>query len=353
MLTTLRLSHFRCYGSLKWDIPAEGAVLLGSNAQGKTSLIEALCFALTLHSPRSARPERLVQEGFGAFGISLDTARGNRRLVWENRRLSMRRNGAECKDYADYLSESTPVIWLGNGDMALVQGSAEERRRFLDFLGTQWHPAYRDALHAYRKVLKSRNALLRNPRRSRAVLSSYAALLAQHGEIIMQLREMLLSRLIPHVAHHHRSISGGDEAVQLQYSPAAALPLAAAIHGALEQDERVGFTTVGPHRDDFLLKINGRAAAEYASEGQQRTLATALLLAQCSLLQEETGQPPILLIDDIFGELDPARRQALLHMLPESSQIFITTTHLDWLRDSRSPLPICRVENGGTRWEQT
>ncbi len=353
MLTTLRLSHFRCYGSLKWDIPAEGAVLLGSNAQGKTSLIEALCFALTLHSPRSARPERLVQEGFGAFGISLDTARGNRRLVWENRRLSMRRNGAECKDYADYLSESTPVIWLGNGDMALVQGSAEERRRFLDFLGSQWHPAYRDALHAYRKVLKSRNALLRNPRRSRAVLSSYAALLAQHGEIIMQLREMLLSRLIPHVAHHHRSISGGDEAVQLQYSPAGALPLAAAIHGALEQDERVGFTTVGPHRDDFLLKINGRAAAEYASEGQQRTLATALLLAQCSMLQEETGQPPILLIDDIFGELDPARRQALLHMLPESSQIFITTTHLDWLRDSRSPLPICRVENGGTRWEQT
>lgn len=352
MLTALRLSHFRCYGSLKWDIPAEGAIILGGNAQGKTSIMEALCFALTLHSPRSVRPERMVQEGFSAFGISLDTARGTRRLIWENRKLAMRLNGADCRDYADYLAESTPLIWLGNGDMALVQGSAEERRRFMDFLGTQWHPAYRVALHTYRKALKSRNALLRNPRRSRAVLNSYAELLAQHGEIIMQLREMLLSRLIPHVVHHHRSISGGDEAVQLQYCPAAKLPLAAAIHQALEQDERIGFTTVGPHRDDFLLQINGRAAAEYASEGQQRTLATSLLLAQSSLLQEETGQPPILLIDDIFGELDPARRQALLHMLPDCSQIFITTTHLDWLRDSRSPLPICRVENGSTRWEQ-
>ncbi len=352
MLTTLRLSHFRCYGSLKWDIPAEGAVLLGSNAQGKTSLLEAICFALTLHSPRAARADRMVQEGFGAFGISLDSERGNRRIVWENRRLSLRLNGADAEDYAHYLSDTLPVTWLGNGDMVLVQGAAEERRRFLDFLGTQWHPGYRDALLAYRKALKSRNALLRHPRRNTAVLRSYAELLAKHGEILVQLRDMLLARLIPHVAHHHRLISGGEETVRLQYAPSCRAPLAAAIHAALPNDERAGYTTIGPHRDDFLLSIGGRSAAEYASEGQQRTLATALLLAQCSLLQEETGQPPILLIDDIFGELDPARRRALLSSLPEESQVFITTTHLDWLRDSPCPLPICQVENGSTRWKQ-
>lgn len=344
MLTTLRLSHFRCYGSLKWDIPAEGAVLLGSNAQGKTSLLEALCFALTLHSPRTNRADRMVQEGNTAFGISLDTEHGNRRLLWENRRLSLRLNGADAPDYAAYLSDALPVTWLGNGDMALVRGPAEERRRFLDFLGTQWHPGYRDALLAYRKALKSRNALLRHPGRSAAVLRSYAELLAQHGEILIQLRDMLLARLIPHVAHHHRLISGGEEAVSLQYLPSCRPPLAAAINAARSTDERAGYTTLGPHRDDFSLNISGRPAAEYASEGQQRTLATALLLAQCSLLQEETGQPPILLIDDIFGELDPARRRALLSSLPEESQVFITTTHLDWLRDSPCPLPVCSVE---------
>ena len=346
MLTTLRLSHFRCYGSLKWDIPAEGAVLLGSNAQGKTSLLEAICFALTLHSPRTAKIDRMVQEGQTSFGISLDTEQGNHRLVWQNRRLSMRLHGAECSDYASYLHTPLPVTWLGNGDMALVQGAAEERRRFLDFLGTQWHPGYRDALLAYRKALKSRNALLRHPRRSSVALRSYAELLAQHGEILIRLREMLLERLIPHVAHHHRLISGGEEQIHLQYAPSATPPLAEAINRAQENDERTGYTTVGPHRDDFILSISRRSAAEYASEGQQRTLATALLLAQGSLLQEETGQAPILLIDDVFGELDPARRRALLSILPPESQVFITTTHLDWLRDSPCPLPICQVKNG-------
>ena len=350
MLTTLRLSHFRCYGSLKWDIPAEGAVLLGSNAQGKTSLLEAICFALTLHSPRSSRTDRMVQEGYDSFGISLDTEQGNHRLLWQNRRLSMRLHGTECPDYAAYLSSPLPVTWLGNGDMALVQGGAEERRRFLDFLGTQWHPGYRDALLAYRKALKSRNALLRNPRRSTPALRSYAELLAQHGEILIRLRKMLLARLIPLVAHHHRLISGGEELISLQYAPSTTPPLAEAINRAQETDERTGYTTVGPHRDDFILNISHRSAAEYASEGQQRTLSTALLLAQCSLLQEETGQAPILLIDDIFGELDPARRRALLSILPEESQVFITTTHLDWLHDTPCPLPICQVENGSTRW---
>lgn len=350
MLTTLRLSHFRCYGSLKWDIPAEGAVLLGSNAQGKTSLLEALCFALTLHSPRSARPDRMVQAGFPSFGISLDTDRGNRRMVWENRRLSLRMNGADCRDYAAYLSDALPVTWLGNADMALVQGAAEERRRFLDFLGTQWHPGYRDALLAYRKALKSRNALLRHPRRSHAALRSYAGLLAHHGEVLMQLRTMLLARLTPHVAHHHHLIAGGEELVELYYAPSTQSSLADSIEQALEADERAGFTTVGPHRDDFVLHIAQRPAADFASEGQQRTLATALQLAQGSLLHEETGQAPILLIDDIFGELDPTRRRALLGILPEDSQVFITTTHLDWLRDTPCPLPICQVENGKAKW---
>ena len=347
MLTTLRLSHFRCYGSLKWEIPAEGAVLLGANAQGKTSLMEAICFALTLHSPRAAKPERMVQEGYTNFGIALESEWGSRRLLWENRRLSLKTDGIVCRDFADYLTDSQPLIWLGNGDMALVQGAAEDRRRFLDFLGTQWHPEYRDALLAYRKALKSRNVLLRHPRRSHAALNSYAELLARYGECLIRLRAMLIQRLIPHVVHHHRRISGGEELVHLEYRPCAEPPLAESIRAALSTDERCGYTTIGPHRDDFSLLISGRRAADYASEGQQRTLATALLLAQSSLLHEETGQPPILLIDDIFGELDPTRRKALLGMLPAESQIFITTTHLDWLRDSPCPLPIYHIEAGG------
>lgn len=344
MLTTLRLSNFRCYSTLRWSIPAEGAVLLGANAQGKTSLMEAICFALTLHSPRATRLDKLVRQGQPHFGISLETEEGTRRLVWSERRLNMQVNGAERRDYNDYLADTCPVTWLANSDMALVNGPAEERRRYLDFLGSQWHPVYRQSLQAYRKALKSRNALLRHPRRSHATLRSYAELLARHGEIIMQLRRRLLERLLPHVAHHHHGISSGSEQVQLNYTPSATLSLADELERSLEADERAGFTTVGPHRDDFQLLIGGMSAAEFASEGQQRTLAIALQMAQGALLQEETGKSPILLIDDIFGELDTARRRSLLSLLPAESQVFITTTTLDWIGDMPLVLPVLRIE---------
>lgn len=343
MLTTLRLSNFRCYSTLRWSIPAEGAVLLGANAQGKTSLMEALCFALTLHSPRATRLDKLVKQGEKSFGISLETHDGTRRLLWQARKLQLHVNGAERKDYNDFLADTYPVTWLANSDMNLVNGASEDRRRYLDFLGTQWHPVYRQALQAYRKALKSRNALLRNPRRSAATLRSYAHLMSQHGEILMQLRHQLIERLQPHVAHYHRSISAGIEHVQLAYNPSCSENLEEAMEASMDTDIRMGHTTVGPHRDDFSLFIENMAAAEFASEGQQRTLAIALQMAQGGMLQEETGKAPILLIDDIFGELDTTRRRALLNVLPTDAQIFITTTTLEWLGDMQINLPVVNI----------
>ena len=341
MLTSLRLRHFRCYGSLRWEIPEPGALLLGENAQGKTSLIEAVCVALSLHSPRAGRLNKLAQHGCSDFGISLDTDTGTRRLVWEPRRLDMSVDGVARKDYTDYLADAPPVVWLGNKDMALVTGAAEQRREYLDFLGSQWHPEYRAHLLAYRKALKSRNLLLRHPHPHAEALRSYARVLAGHGEVLLALRCQLLELLAPHITQLHGRIAAQrQEGVELRYVPSTPLPLEEALQGCLEADLRAGFTTLGPHRDDLELCINGAAAAAYASEGQQRTLAIALILAQAGLLSVETGQAPVLLIDDIFGELDPARRQALLGALPEDSQTFITTTHLHWLEDTPLPLPV-------------
>ncbi len=343
MLVTLRLRNFRCYPVLRWEAPPEGAILLGANARGKTSLLEAVCFALTLHSPRASRMEKLASHGTSDFGISLDTELDTRRLVWEQRRLSMMVNGAPRRDYADYMADAPPVTWLGNKDIALVSGPAEERRRYLDFLGAQWHPAYRESLQAYRKALKSRNALLRHPRHTRTTLASYAALLAKHGAVLMELRRELIHLLQPHVAEQHLRMSGSQELVGLEYVPSTAEPLEAALAATIEADERAGCTTMGPHRDELLLTIAGRAANDFASEGQQRTLATALQLAQSSLLHVETGRAPLLLIDDVFGELDPTRRKALLSSLPAEAQVFITTTHLDWLGGAAAPLPVVDI----------
>ncbi len=345
MLNALRLRNFRCYTTLNWNIPAEGALLLGSNAQGKTSLLEAICFALTLHSPRTGKLDKLATHGSADFGVSLSTDTDTRKLLRQQRKLSLSVNGAPRRDYTDYLADALPVVWLGNTDIALVTGGAEERRSYLDFVGAQWHPAYRTALLEYRKALKSRNLLLRNPRHTAATLRSYATLLARHGEVLISLRSQLLELLHPHIRRYHSGISARGENVNLAYSPAAQPPLLPAYEQAVEADIRAGFTTIGPHRDDFSLLVDGAPAADFASEGQQRTLATALVLAQAGLLQVETGRAPILLIDDIFGELDPERRKALLALLPEDSQIFITTTHLDWLGTAPAPLPVINISD--------
>lgn len=347
MLVSLRLRNFRCYPALQWQVPAEGALLLGENAQGKTSLIEAVCVALSLHSPRTGRLNRLAHHGCGEFGISLDTDADTRRLVWAPRRLEMSVDGMPRRDYAEYLADAPPVVWLGNKDMALVAGAAEQRRDYLDYTGSQWHPEYRAHLLAYRRALKSRNLLLRHPRPQEGALRSYARVLAEHGEALLLLREQLVSLLAPHIAQHHERIAGArQETVQLRYERSCRLPLAEALEQSLETDRRTGVTSVGPHRDDVVLCVNGAPAAAYASEGQQRTLAIALILAQASLLHTETGQAPVLLIDDVFGELDPARRQALLATLPEESQTFITTTHLHWLGGAELPLPVQTIAGG-------
>ncbi len=343
MLRTLRLRHFRCYQALNWDIPAEGALLFGNNAEGKTSLMEAICFALTLHTPRAHKLDRLAMHGQSDFGISLTTQSDTRRITWQNRKLNMQVNGVVRRDFNEYLADSLPVVWLGNGDISLVTGGADERRNYLDFLGTQWHPGYRSALREYKKALKSRNLLLRNPRHSAATLRSYAAVLSRYGEVLVTLRRQLLTLLLPHISEYHTRISDGAEQVRLCYTPSTELPLEQALEQSTATDERLGFTTMGPHRDDFSLQIAGVSAADYGSEGQQRTLATAMVLAQAGLLQVEIGRAPILLIDDIFGELDPNRRKALLNLLPADSQIFITTTHLDWLGTAPAPLPVIRI----------
>lgn len=337
LLQNLRLHAFRCFASLDWSIPARGALILGDNAQGKTSLLEALCFALRLDSPRAPRAETLVRHGSQRFGILLATHRETRRVVWEGGRADLRLDNSPCASPAEYLAGAPSAVWFGNGDIAVIRGNAEERRRRLDFLGPQWHPGYRGELARYRHALRSRNALLKQRRADAAALRSFTQTTAEYGERVVAMRRRLLDLLLPHLHAAHRRIAGREEPIGLIYRPSTERPLEEAMLASLDEDRRLGFTRYGPHRDDFALLIHGVSAAEFGSEGQQRTLALALQLAHASLLQEETGMPPVLFIDDIFGELDPSRRRAFLAALPSESAAFITTTRDDWNAPKASP----------------
>ncbi|MEG0837365.1 MAG: DNA replication and repair protein RecF [Akkermansia sp.] len=345
MLSQLRLVNFRCYPDLRWTIPPEGAIIVGNNAGGKTSILEAACFLLRLQSPRTSRIAHLIKHEASSFGIRGVIADQTRRLVWNGQKPDLRVNGEPRLDQRDYLTDSYPIVWLGNADLDLVQAGADARRRYLDFLGTQWHPIYREELMRYNRALKSRNHLLKNPSPNQRQLEAYTHTLALHGDKLMQIRADLVRILTPHAIHAFHAIGGNKdnnpvEQFAISYQASCPINLEQTLMSELARDLRYGQTQIGPHRDDLILNIDGMPASQFASEGQQRTIAIALKMAQSSLLREETGRAPIHLIDDVFGELDPSRRLALLQALPNDSQSIITTTHLTWMNGQSSTLPI-------------
>ena len=310
MISRLKLMDFRCYGSFSWQIPQQGAIILGNNARGKTSLLEAVCFLLRLQSPRTVRTGPLVSHGKQSFGIRGELPGQIRRILWAPDAPDLRVNGEPRKDQRSYLADSYPVVWMGNDDLSLVQAGADARRKYMDFLGSQWHPGYRLALFSYRRALKTRNYLLKHRHRDKLQLDAYTRQLALHGTELRNLRANLLALLAPHIALAYRNIGGRQEQVSIAYRASEEGDLYERLCASMDRDIRYGQTQNGPHRDDLDITLNGRNAAQFASEGQQRTTAISMKLAQSSLLTEETGHTPIHLIDDVFGELDPTRRIA-------------------------------------------
>lgn len=345
MLRSLRLADFRCFAALDIDVPEAGAILTGDNAQGKTSVLEAICVLVRLQSPRSHRMGTLARVGgAGGFGIAGDPWGRERRVRSVGQALKLWVDREAVAGRGDYLADGGLLVWMGNEDLDLVRGPGECRRRYLDFIGAQIEPGYRRAWSRYRRVLQAKNVLLKDPRPRDAEIHAYDALLVEHGTLLMQARERLAAELGALAAAAHQAIGGTREPLTLHYLPASGPDLAESIRQAREREARQRQAVVGPHRDDLGLRLHGMPAADFASEGQQRTLALALKLAQGQLLEARGGRAPLYLIDDIFGELDPGRRNALMRELPTHAQKWITTTHLGWLEEAPALAGMRRFE---------
>jgi DNA replication and repair protein RecF len=344
---------FRCFQSLDLVVPAEGAILIGDNAQGKTSILEALCVLVRLHSPRSHRMATLARIGSKGFGIAGDPWGNERQLRHSREGLVLKVDDEPRRSQNAYLEDGGLVVWMGNEDLELVRGPGEGRRRYLDFLGAQIDPAYRRSWSRYRRALKAKNLLLKEGRPRDAEILSYEEIMVEHGTVMMETRARLIEELGPLAAEAQRTVSGRDEPLTLRYLPASGPDLRESMLQAKERETRMRQAVVGPHRDDLDLRLHGMPASDFASEGQQRTLALALKLAQGKLLEQRRGKPPVYLMDDIFGELDPGRRNALMGHLPPLAQKWITTTHLDWLKETPELADIARlrVKNGAVAAE--
>ncbi|MEO6786158.1 MAG: DNA replication and repair protein RecF [Chthoniobacteraceae bacterium] len=332
MLGRLTLRHFRCFEQFETEFAPGTNFIVGPNARGKTSLLEAACILLRLQSPRISQLARVVQHGRRGFVTDGYHSARHMQFYYGQQRKKLALDGVEQTNAKEWL-QIARVVWFGNDDIELVRGAGDKRRRFLDFVGMQRDAGYRASLRSFEHALRSRNHLLKQSSHRWREIAAFDKPLIEHGSYVSAARKNLLGELQADADAAHFAISGKKESLRLEYAAGDGGDFAAALASAQREDARLRQTTVGPHRDDVHFFLN-EIGADDASEGQQRTLVLALKLGAARLLERHFGSPPLLLLDDIFGELDPERRNALLAALPAGAQTIVTTTHLGWMPDA-------------------
>ena len=332
----ISLANFRVYPELDFELPASLNFFQGENGQGKTALLEAIYSLATSRSFRTSREQELLRWGETTAWVrgQLLTVQGSSRelaLSWVQRgklQKELSRQGQKVERLADFLGE-LPLALFTPEDLHLVQGGPGERRRYLDLILCKLYPAAVDCLSRFQKVLAARNALLRrHPSPSPAELEPWNLLLAPLAAELLERRTRLLVELSAVVSRTHEELAGTKSQVQLLYRPRFAGESQDFL-GELERRQREelrrGTTLVGPHRDDFELRVEGVDMRQFASQGQCRSLALALRLAQASYFQTVTGEPAVVLLDDCLSELDPGRQGRLLRLLCGYSQVLVTS----------------------------
>ncbi|MEZ5385452.1 MAG: DNA replication and repair protein RecF [Prosthecobacter sp.] len=351
MLSDLFVRDFRCFAEAKVELHPETTLLVGRNAQGKTSLIEAACVLMRLQSPRTTNRAELVR--FEASTCLVEAKWSGKRLRYAQsattRRLAL--DGVTCGKSSDYLAASGVVVWMDHRDMNLLRGGAEHRRRFLDFAASQMFPDYLHALRGYERALRGRNYVLkRDAMISWKQADAFARVMEGFAQTIWRRRAELCDLLLPQVREAHGHLSDGVEAIRIEFARTCETEnLFEELLRMREEESRSRSSAFGPHRDDIAMFLNERDATTYASEGQQRSFALSMKLAQAHVLEKSRGEAPLMLIDDVFGELDAHRRQALLSLLPAGTQKLITTTRLDWAGLEVFKCTAYEVEKGSLR----
>lgn len=335
-LARLRLRDFRNYARLDAEFVPGFHVLLGDNAQGKTNILEAIYLLATLRSFRGVGGTQMIRhdaKGYFVGATVVGAAPAEIKAYWSPRERKLSLNGTPVKRLADYLGTLRAVVFCTE-DLQLVKGTSRVRRRFLDLLLSQTQPGYLTLLLRYTQALRNRNALLKQPQPDAEQLASFTAQLVALGEQLMAARRTFTPKLSPLVRLAFRRIAADADELILEYQPSVAGDFAVALANSRARERVLKTTVIGPHRDELGMLVNGQPAGQFTSEGQKRTLALALKMAQAEYLTGIHGAPPVLLIDDVMGELDARRRAGLLPLLNQArragGQVFMTCTAENW-----------------------
>jgi len=351
-LAHLRLLDFRNYARLDVDFAAGFHLLLGENAQGKTNVLEAIYLLATLRSFRGVGGAQMIrheQKGYFVGASVISQAVRDIKMYWSASQRKLSLDNQVVRKLSDYLGAVRVVVFCTE-DVQLIKGTARMRRRFLDLLLSQTHPAYLPLLQRYMHALRSRNAMLKQRALDEAALESFSRELVTLGNPITQRRRELAPRLSPLVRLAYRRIAHDAEELRLEYQSSVKKDFTVELAQSRGREHTYRTTLIGPHRDDVQLLLNDRSAAQFGSEGQKRSLAIALKMAQADYLTGIHGSPPILLIDDVMGELDAKRRAGLLPLLESAhkgrGQVFMTCTEENWPRELGGDLQRWEVRAG-------
>jgi DNA replication and repair protein RecF len=361
-LLRLAIRDFRNLAAVDLAPSPRATILLGENGQGKTNLLEAIYLLATLKPLRAARLQELVRFGEERAQVAgdFDGPGGVRRAAVQvqagGRTASL---DGKPQERLDAYFEGLAAVCFTPDDLLLVKAGPEGRRRFLDRAAFNRWPAVLGEVREFVRALRARNAALRTAPDD--VEASFRAPLVRAAARLVVRRRALVEELAPRLAAAFREISGpGAPGALLSYRPAAGVrveggeaaaaeSLAAALAERLPRDREKGYTSAGPHVDDLALALDGRGARLYGSQGQQRALVLALKIAEIENLRAALGRPPLLLLDDVSSELDPAKNRYLLAYLAAlPAQVFLTSTDRRLLEPAAGPeSAFFRVENGG------
>lgn len=339
---SLKLVNFRNYSSLRAELSPHLNVIVGENAQGKTNVLEAIFLCTFARSHRTSKDEQLIKYNTeGAYvGAEVVSAAGAALIEIKQRRGEKKRiyiNSTELRRTGDLMGALNSVMFAPE-TLSIVKGAPQERRRFLDMALSQLYPAYFFRLQQYNAALRQRNALLKDEalRTDTAHLRMWEAQVASQGAEIINRRAEFMERFSHIAARLHLAISGGREFLRTEYAPSVEPSetleddFREYLARTAEDDMHRGYTSKGPHRDDIAVILDETDVRYFGSQGQQRTAALAMKLSEIPLVSDIRGEMPILLLDDVFSELDDARRTALISTMAKC-QCIITCTSLDGL----------------------
>lgn len=343
-VTRLRVQHLRTHTDADYPVTARTTVITGRNGSGKTTLLEALHIALRGSSFRGGDKELLMHEK-PWWRIEVETTAGPRTISFDSKRqTSQKKYHIDDRQFARMpAAKKVPVVLFEPDNLRIIHGSPARRRHFFDTFISQIDPFYGSVLRKYERALRQRNAALKQPGVSRDDVFVWDMALAEYGAQIINRRVLVIEQINRSLNDTYRTIAGTDDMVSLHYShtyiDGVQQKIANDLYAQFERDRLLGFTSVGPHRHDMLFEFNTQPAVQVASRGEVRSIVLALKFIEVDVATEVAGSSPIVLLDDVFAELDEVRQQRLAEKC-RYSQMFITSTQAYTGIDTRSVISL-------------